>query len=69
MADKAKQRMVASIKFVHTLAAQAGVSPEEIRDIISLVGFDREAIFRKARDRRTESKEQSSALKTKSSTR
>ena len=72
MADKAKRRTVASVKFVHTLAAQTGATPEEIRDIILLVGFDRASIFREVRDRQIESEtsiEQTSTLNMKGPTR
>jgi hypothetical protein len=46
MAGGQKRRTQASEKLVRALAAQTGVTPDQIRIIITLVGFDRAAILR-----------------------
>ena len=46
MAGGQKRRTQASEKLVRALAAQTGVTPDQIRIIIALVGFDRTAILR-----------------------
>ena len=49
MADGQKRQKQVSKRLVLALAEQTGVTPDQIREIIELVGFDRAAILREVR--------------------
>lgn len=48
MADEKKSPQGAE-EFVNSLALKTGVTEQQIRDIISMVGYDRSSIIREAR--------------------